>query len=326
MIPVPSTIPTGLATDVTQDLLDFFATVPLGQSEDVLINAVYRVDQPFKLTGVHGVDIEWAPGAEFRRVAPQADREACHLELNHCNYMTLRNPTIRGCKPAGAGYRATLEAQHAILTSSSADINIIDMHVSDVYGDQLCCGSDRRTLKVWSQQIYVVNGKNGESARHALCVTSGRDIRVSGLAWGSCRTGIDLEPNGSQGGAVDITVQSCQWWGHRLNWMAAFSPKAEGIVDGVTLVDNKSFGAPLSIAVTGGQRRSNFYVVNNWTAVSVGQPDGSVMDFNGVSGDLDIRDNVQPLNPGRNMRVARWDAYTAANADITYSGNTPDTV
>jgi hypothetical protein len=202
---------------------------------------------------------------------------------------------------------------------------------NNVWGDafNFACGISGKP----SAYHRVEDFNSGMVHRQSVSVTTGSGISFGGCNFGSSwRSGVDLEPNSNSGLATNILFEDCAWGSHRLNWLAA-APRC-GVVSDVTM-SRCTDGSPLSVAVTcdptytvGGitPRRANFTIDSCQSTSGAGGPTGAVMNFNFMNGTVTVTNNVQQLQPNRTppMRVARFDAYTAANAVITYEGNTPD--
>jgi hypothetical protein len=344
---IPSSIPTGLnAPDQTQALLNFFATVPDGPGvvldstgapvldpngnvvraqNQILISHVYRVDQMFRLIGRKDLALTFTSSrtqtGKFVRVTPDPDRGAPHLVLNHCNFMEVNNPWIVGTKPAGATYDPNLEAQHAYQFESSTNISLQSPRSEQIWGDHLNFGMHAGDTK-WSDQITVDGGVFGESGRDPIVLSAASNITVSNSSFGPCRTCIDLEPNGSAGGASDLLVDTCQFGPHRLNFLASYSPSTVGVVQRVTVKACKVTGGNIAVTVAGGQLRSDFKFTGNTGDTGLGNPRGAVMWFDGVQGTVTVAGNQNSLQPGRTppMRMAR---FPNCPGPIVYFGNSP---
>ncbi|HEX2384239.1 MAG TPA: hypothetical protein VHI95_16465 [Acidimicrobiales bacterium] len=344
---IPADIPTGLEVpDQTAALLEFIATVPDGPGpvrdatgaflrdaegniirakNEIVIPAVYRVDQMFRLIGRTDLSLRFTSlgqkTGKFVRVTPDDDRGAPHLVLNHCNFMYLHRPWIVGTKPAGFGYDATREAQHALQFESSTYIDVYLPRTKKIWGDHLYFGKHSGET-MWSDHITVDGGVFGESGRDPMAMTAASNIVVRNSSFGACRTCIDLEPNGSTGGVTGVLVDSCQFGAHRLNFLAALSGSTVGVVEQVTVNGCSVTGGNIAVTVAGGERRANFTFTANTGDVALGNPRGAVMWFDGVQGAITVTGNRNPVQMGRTppMRIAR---FPNCPGPITYEGNWP---
>jgi hypothetical protein len=255
------------------------------------------------------------------RVTPDPDRSAPHFVLNHCNYMELNNVWIVGTKPDGAGYNASLEAQHAFQFESSTNINVQSPRSEQIWGDHLYFGKHTGDTK-WSDQITVDGGVFGESGRDPMAMSAASNITVQNSSFGACRTCIDLEPNGSAGGVSDVLVNSCDFGPHQLNFLAALSSSTVGVVERVTVRACSVTGGNIQVTVAGGERRADFWFTGNTGDVALGNPRGAVMWFDGVGGTITVAGNRNAVQMGRTppMRIAR---FPNCPGPIVYFGNWP---
>jgi len=337
---IPGSIRSDGSREVSQEINDWIASIPNGTA-DAYNKALFASD------GIYWVDDTIEPfsksyivfagnGSTFvrRNQLPGTTNEIrarAHWRFNQCAFFRYNNLHVEGQADPTVGYNSALEAQHAFTHTSSVQALSNYCTANNVWGDAFNFARDTSGLP--SAHHSVNKFTSGTVHRQSVSITTGDDITFSSCNFGtSWRSGVDLEPNSNAGRATHVLFEDCTWASHRLNWLAA-APRG-GDVSDVTM-RRCTDGSPLTVYVTcdptftdGGitPRRANFTIDSCTTPTGQGAPSGAVMSFRNTDGFVTVTNNVQPLQPGRTppMRVARFDAYTTANAVITYEGNTPD--
>ena len=336
---IPSSIAADGSKEASSDLINFIGScsgTSWSWNEIVFPSgAQYRTDYKVELMQLNHV--RWRnnkavfvrkPNPYDGTQGPALDashlRSNAHLVLRDCRAMLLDGFRVQGCADPTVGYVASLEAQAGIWIAGGSDIEISDYTARDVWGDKIYVAPSAASTPM---NIHLHDGGeyNAISHRDGMACPAVFTFNTERYEFGYCaRTGTDLEGNSPLNTVNGLVLSECHWTYHRLNWLAASSGWG-GTVDGVGLYFNRTESA-LGVAVGGVGKRANFDIVSNTAASVAGNPSGAAMNFTNFSGNLNIVNNVQPLQPGRTppMRVARWDLSTAQNATITYTGNTPD--
>jgi len=337
---IPNSIPSDGSSEVSQAINDWITSIPNGTPgaynvaqfatngvywTDSTIQAVYKAYVTFAGNGSTFVRRNQLPGTAI------ATRKRSHWRFNHCAFFTYDNLHVEGEANPTAGYNSALEAQHAFSHMSSVQSQSNHCTANNVWGDgfNFACNISGQP----AAHHRVSNFSSGIVHRQSVSVTTGNDITFSSCHFGqSARSGVDLEPNSNSGFATNILFEDCSWAFHALNWLAA-APQG-GIVSDVTMsrcTDNSPMGLMVTCDPTytvGGVTpvRANFTIDSCTSTTPNGGPSGAIMNFDFTTGTVTVTNNVQPLQPNLTppMRVARFDAYTTANAVITYQGNTPD--
>jgi hypothetical protein len=338
---IPHSIPSDGSREVSQHINDWIASIPNGSAgayntAAFATNGIYWVDdtiEPFSKSYIAFA----GNGSTFvrRNQLPgtaSVIRARAHWRFNQCAWFSYDNFHVEGQADPTVGYNSALEAQHAFTHTSSVQSVSSNCTANNVWGDGFNFACNSSFLP--SAHHNVANFTSGIVHRQSVSITAGHHVTFSGCHFGtSWRSGVDLEPNSNSGRVTHILFQDCGWASHRLNWLAA-APRC-GVVSDVTM-SRCTDGSPLTVAVTCDPtftdssgitpRRANFTIDSCTTAAMQGSPSGAVMSISNTDGTVTVTNNVQPLQPGRTppMRVARFDAYTTANAVITYEGNTPD--
>jgi hypothetical protein len=246
-----------------------------------------------------------------------------HLLLDHCNHIHLHQPTIIGTKPADLGYNAKRETETAYRLAGSQNVTLNAPSSQAVWGDHLYFGKTNRN-PAWTQNVTVIDGTFGDSGRDPIAATAARNITIARCTFGNGRTCIDLEPNGAQGGVDQFTVTDCIFDGTYTGiFLASASPSDVGTVENVTVTGNTVTSQDLQTMIVGGSRRANFTLTDNTGTRSVGRGSGAIMNFDGVTGTITVTGNTNPVNPNRNMRMARFPNCAEAGATINYHDNQP---
>lgn len=329
---IPDSIPSAGQREVSADINAWLAGLPDGTADDPTVVSfaqfgTYWTDDTIEPTGKVNWEIH-GKGSTFVRRMKGGLTKTEHWKFNHCTHMDVRHLFVAGAASPVSGYDPRFEAQHAFSVASCRDMMFTDCRANGVWGDQWYLCSDG-PFDSWSDDVRITGCAGGYTHRHGVSVVAASNVTVTNCMWGRvARTWLDLEPNGPQGGAHNVTVQLSSGQ-YKLNWMAAFGQRGGDISD-ITLRDNWSRGRALFIAVALGPdqlgSRSNFTVVRNRSDTGDAQNNGAIMVFRDVEGFVTVTDNVQPLNKGRvtglPMRVARF--YCPPETVVTYEGNTPD--
>jgi hypothetical protein len=166
---VPGSIDATGGRDVTADLGQFFASVPPGSTVEFPDRGKFRIDGVLRLSGLHDITVDGngsvlfaptdgsnvaPPGRGFRAHWPRL-RE--HVEFDKADTLTVRDLDIQGPNSAGR-YEVAFEGQAGFAISSSSQVVLEQVSVSDTYGDG----------------VYVAGGSSDVSIRDSNFAKIGR--------------------------------------------------------------------------------------------------------------------------------------------------------
>ena len=241
---IPGGIADDCSTDVTKQLLDWFASVPNDSVLSFSTNGCYRVEGTLVLRARNDLFFD-GHGATFRSSNPPSDHRAI-WRLVDSRRIVLRDMTIRGSYAHGGTFAPNLQHAHAVdVDGSSVDIENVTM--SDVAGDCVYFGRGPGTSLTLSSGT-VLDSTCLRTSRNAIAVVAGEDILVQRVRTGSIGYNVfDLEPNVDTGwGSNGVTFDD--------NTIGSYAKSVYSIVEGAP-ISNQSFtnnyilGAGLKIAI-----------------------------------------------------------------------------
>ena len=227
----------------------------------------------------------------------------------------VRNLEIQGSNPhAGLDDRAyvpELEFQAAITIAGVTDIEIDRVNIHDTYGDLIFIDrrkeqDDRDTVGVW-----IHDSTFARSGRQGIAVIDGRDIVIERNRFTDMRRGtVDLEPAG------ELAVENVHIIDNHVGpGRLLFVPMAGGApVNRVVIARNTLRGRGLSVSAKTpeGQRRRQFWVVDNTTDTPANGPPVEFFRVDGAS----VHGNRQPVTAEGRALVTTTDT-----CDIAVAGN-----
>lgn len=200
---VPASIAADGSAEVTQSLLNYFATVPDGtaQNPSTIVfqaNGDYWIDGTLSISGRNYLTFE-GNGAKFEARDPLATGNANLRTRSQWSitgasgHITLQNMTVWGAdRLAGIGrYDSTREAQHAFsITGQAHDVLVENVWAGYVYGDTVSVNG--------GHDILVENSHFEHADRQAMSVSTGYDIAyMNNYVGDGARSLLDVEPYAS---------------------------------------------------------------------------------------------------------------------------------
>ncbi len=299
-IHVPVMDSTGTA-DVSASMAQFLASVPDGATIEFARDGRYRMEDTFVLDGRNDLTIR-GNDAEFVATST-GEMMRASVRIQDSTNISIEDLRVVGANPyAGAKdgiYRAEQGGQHGFDIDSSTAVDLLGVHVTDVYGDFVYVGA--RDGRPPSEQIVVRDGTFLRSGRQGITVTRGHDILVEhSTLTETKRSSFDFEPGrGAESTVADVVIRDNEVIDGRLLFVAA---AGHGPVDDVTIENNTLTGMPMNIVVgdlDGGVRR-NWRIVGNVGDLRSGNPHAATMRITGLDG-LVVRGNHQVMKPDRDM-------------------------
>jgi nitrous oxidase accessory protein NosD len=161
-----------------------------------------------------------------------------------------KNVRISGGRIVGerVGHRGTTgEWGYGISIQASSNVSVIDMHISDCWGDGLWIGGlGRRASVVVSTNVTLDHVISTNNRRQGLSIGPVRGVSVihstfSGTHGTKPQAGVDIEPQG-QGPARDITFSDCTITGNQGSGLEIHSNVSGVVVKNCRIQDNNGYG------------------------------------------------------------------------------------
>ena len=288
---IPATVDRTGATDVTEALRAFFASVPDGEVAQLGRKAIYRVEGTLKLKNRNDLTVDGNYATIISSAKTSVLRGALWMEGG--TNLKVRRLIIRGANPLGGteddAYVRNLENAHGIRIEGAIGVEISDVTVTDVFGDFIYVG--RSEDRVWSEDVWIHDSRFARNGRQGIAVTAARRVVIERNRLDNMRRStIDLEPNTRSSGVEDVFVLDNTVGKGRLRFIASHGG---GPVDRVVIARNTLRGQTMTIDVKppDEDRRSSFYVIDNTSDTASGR---APLKFVRVDG-LVVRNNIQPV-------------------------------
>ncbi len=291
VVTIPTTVDATGATDVTEALRTFFASVPDGEVAQLARGARYRVEGTLKLKNRNNFTVD----GNHATIISTAKTSVLHghIWIEGGTNLVVRRLVIRGANPLGGtdddAYVRNLENAHGIRIAGAIGVEISNVTVTDVFGDFIYIG--RSEDRVWSEDVWIHDSQFARNGRQGIAVTAARRVVIERNRLDNMRRStIDLEPNTRSSGVEDVFVLDNTVGEGRLRFIASHGG---GPVDRVVIARNTLRGQTMTVDVKppDEDRRTSFYVINNTSDTSSGR---APLKFVRVDG-LVVRGNIQPV-------------------------------
>ncbi len=303
--PVPTSIDRTGATDVTDALNAFLASLPDNTKVALPAGASYRVDGSIALVDTHGLTLEGNGARLF--ASPGGDRGRVLLSVVGGSDLTVRGLRLQGANPDGGTdglYVTDLEGQHGIRLLGVQRVLLEGNTITDVWGDLVYLGHDlRKKLPSWRQpstDVVIRNNTMSGTGRQGIALTHAERVLITDNNITDVRRSMfDLEPATSAVSVEDVVITNNVVGTHRLNFLAA---GGGGAVHDILVANNDLRGDPMNTMIKNPfpHSRHNWSFVGNRSDTGFGSGLIGIVVARGVEG-LQFRDNVHPVNVGRNM-------------------------
>lgn len=322
-VTVPASIASDCSRNVTADLNRWIASVGDGSVLRFTPFGCYRVDGTLRIENRNNLTFE-GNGATFRAYTDGRElganaRTRSQFVFAGGSNITVRNVIVRGANPhAGmddAAYVADLEAQHGFVIGGTVGIVLDHVQVYDVYGDFVYVGAPSRNVLVESS-VFRRNGRQGWTVAGGDGVTFDHNT-ISDTR----RATIDMEPVSTSSAQRNVTFSNNTIGDGRLFLVSNHGASAQTV--NFAFLYNRLVLKPMTIHVEGDPGvRSHYRVIGNTSDTAASQEGGGVIYFDGTS-DVEIRDNVVPVQPNRGISGVGL----ANTTNVEVSGNRfPDAV
>lgn len=328
---VPGDIDATGASDVTEALNGFIASVPDSTTIRFPADAKYRIDGTLWIENRHGLSFE-GNGATFFTTEPMPygttvnrqgetvndprNRNRSQWSAKNSSGLIFRDMTVRGANPAGGieegAYVSALEAQHGFNLVDVQDVLIEGVRVTDVFGDFVYIGG-----RQMSRGVTIRDNHFERNGRQGIAITAGEEVLIERNYIGQTRrASIDLEPNNALGGAKRVTIRENTFGPGRLVWIAAGN--SLGTIEDLTVENNRLLeGRTMTMHIRPRSgRRARIRVVGNSSAEKAGGSGDGMLYFLNVDG-VEVRGNRALLDPRREMTAVA----TVGSCDVVVAGN-----
>jgi len=266
---VPASIDDTGRTEVTRQLQSLFAHIPDGTALVFRRNGRYRVERTLYLRNRRGITFEGNGATIFATKRGAFDRT--QIWVKRGTDIVFRNLTVRGVNPSGGtsegAYVRRLETQHGFRFEGTDGAELDHVTVTDVYGDFVYLGRDRR--KRPCRNIWIHDSTFLRNGRQGIAVTSARNVVIERNHFSATRRStIDLEPNAHSWSVSKVFVLNNVVGKGRLLFVASHG---QGQVDDIVISGNVLRGHDLTIDALPpeGERRSNWIITNNVSDTTV---------------------------------------------------------
>ena len=269
---VTPSIPAGMDEDATDQMNDFFKSIPDGSIVRFAAGARYRIDGTVVLEDKKDVTIE-GNGVLFRAVDPGEDhdkktsytgwkktRSRAHWRIKGSQRILVRNVEVHGAHPdAGkaGSYDSSREAQHGFDLVNVDDCTLEKVTVHDVFGDCVYITKSRG--------VVIRDSKLTRCGRQGIAVATGEDVLIENNEIADSRRGIiDIEPYGEEWRTSNIRIIGNRLGGSRLLLLPMGGSGTVGMIFVADNINTEQNGTP-AIGNTGkaGQGRGPLMMINN---------------------------------------------------------------
>jgi hypothetical protein len=266
---VPKKTPANCSRDVTNDLLQWIATVPDRSELSFAKHGCYEIDGTVQLVERHDLVFE-GNGATFKALT-DGDQSRRHFLFFGGSDIVVRDLTLVGANkqatPTFTPYNAARAFQHGFDFQGVDGVTIDHVNVRDVYGDFVYLGIGRDNT-TWTTNVKVTNSDFSGSGRQGISVIAGENVVIShDTIEGVARSMFDLEPNSGNEGAVGVLITDNRL-GSANNFIVASKGNGDAGIGDVTLTGNKATAPSGNLVwVSGTAPRGPFLIEHNHFAL-----------------------------------------------------------
>jgi len=312
---VPASIASDCSRDVTSQLGSWLRSLPAGSTAELAANGCYRVDGTIELRNRSGLSIDGRSASV--RAMTEGDPNRAIWRFIDSSAIALRNLSVQGSLPPGAGFRYALQWQHAFDFRGVRGVTMDQVRATGVYGDGVYIGLGFATPKAWTSSVRIRDMQIGGAGRMGVAVVAGRDVLVENTTLsGIGLTPLIIEPNGTGDGAEDVTFRRNRVSGPLSRGF--FATLGKGPVRGVRVQDNTLTGAGMHMSLSSpeGLRRRDYTITGNRSDRGYSAPGSAAFIFRRIDG-ATVTGNTVPLS-GANMALVA----TYATCGVSVSRNT----
>ena len=206
-VTVPPSIDSTGTEDVTEALNTFIANVPDGSRIDFDAGGKYRLSRGLEVWDRRSLVFQ-GNGATLALAG--SDRSV--LEIMGSSEIVVRDLSIEGDN-ADAGtvdayHPDGQEFSHGIAIKGSHDVEIVDVAITDVWGDGVFIGVPGRAFADWSSGVWIHDCTIERNGRMGVVVNAGRDVIVERVRFDEIAISVfDIEPDDLAEGAEDVTFR-----------------------------------------------------------------------------------------------------------------------
>jgi Right handed beta helix region len=293
---VPKSINATGRVNVTERLQQFIDRVPNGHVIRFRHNGRYRSEGTLFVSHRENLVFDGNGATVFATIGGVPDR--AQFWVKDGSTIVFRDLNVRGANPKGGtaegAYNVEQETQHGFRLEGVDGVEIDSVHVSDVYGDFVYIGRDKK--RVASQNVWIHDSDFRRNGRQGIAVTAATNVIIErNTFFKTRRSTIDLEPNSRSWHVSNVFVLNNTVGKGRLLFVASHG---QGPVDNIVISGNQLHGHALTIDVLppDNKRRSNWIVTNNTSDMTVHNRPMRFFAIDGlvVSGNTQLVSGEQP--------------------------------
>lgn len=311
----PPSLPTDCSRDVSDGLNTWLDALPASGVRAVLpVNACYRTDRAVTLRGKSNWILD-GRGARLLRTQPTPAELRYPNNNRHLAVVASTDVVVRGLNITGLNivsdvpkfpeygtYVRDLEFEHAFSAWNSSRLLFVDLTSDASFGDGLYLHSDVSDVTVRTVDI-ARNGRQGIGVLASRVLIDGAVVRSSR------RSGVDLEPDNTPMGDVEIRNSTIS------SHLLAFASAGAGDVDRIHIHHNtvNKSGVPFLYASRQGFTRNDWTVADNWVTTGLGSPAAAVR-FSNASRTV-VNGNVIPVATTQSRKIFDVASGSSVTAD-----------
>jgi hypothetical protein len=263
VVSVPRSIDATGHRDVQKLLQAFIANVPDGSTIEFQKDGKYRLERTLYIRHKRELTFDGNGATIFATKRGALDRS--QIRVRRGRDLVFRDLVVRGVNPNGGlsddAYVKKLAFQHGFRLEGVNGVELDDVRVTDVYGDCVYIGRDKR--KHASRDVWIHDSTFARNGRQGIGITDAQGVVIEHNRFSDMRRAtVDLEPNGHSWTVSKVFILDNTVGKGRLLFVASHG---QGPVDNVVISGNVLHGHDLTVDVLPpeGERRSNWVVTDN---------------------------------------------------------------
>jgi hypothetical protein len=238
---VPSDVTADCTAAVDDEIADWLATVPDGNTARFAPDGCYGQDGTIELGGRNDLVID-GQGSEFRALTA-GDSHRANWRFTGGANLTVRNMAVRGTNPNGV-YSPGFEWQHGFSVEGVQGIMLEDVQARETWGDGVyldhnvntpACGDDASSAR----DVVIADAALERIGRQGVAVVDAEDVTVRDSAIGPVAlANVDLETDDDCTLARHVTITRNQFGAHTWGVVDSVGFGADPQVGNVTVTDN----------------------------------------------------------------------------------------
>ncbi len=243
---VPGTIPDDCSVAVEQDVMDWLATVPDGNTARFEAGGCYGQDGTITLSGRADLVID-GQGSEFRALTT-GDSHRANWHFVGGGNLTVQNLAVRGSNAQGV-YQPGFEWQHGFSVEGVRGMTLSNVQARETWGDGVylghsanspACGDDASSAR----NVLITGATLERIGRQGVAVVDAENVTLQDSFIGPVAlANVDLETDDDCELARHITIARNQFGAHTWGVVDSVGFGADPQVGDVTVSDNTQTAA-----------------------------------------------------------------------------------